>query len=289
MSPDADPDATRPFIRASAATAPQDAQPGVGPSGKGRGPAEEPTRPSATPPDPSTERQGPSAGPPAPSPEVDAGVAAAALPADPAPGAAAGAGVEWPPGEIPAGASPRLEAPAGAAEPGLPGRPGVLARLPQGRRLAALAGGAALGAGLVAALIVAEVNLAHANAVDRARTAAMAAAESFAVDISSYDYRHLDQDFKRVTDRATGKLKSDFTTASRSLAPLLVRVKGTATGTVVAAGVADATPDRATVVVLLDQTVSNSTAPAPRLDRSRLVMTVTHGSGGWLVDSVQPR
>lgn len=173
-----------------------------------------------------------------------------------------------------------------------PARAGLLRHLPelpQGGRLAALAGGAAVAAGLVAALVVAEVSLAHANAVDHARTDAMAAAESFAVDISSYDYRHLDQDFTRVTDHATGRLKSDFSTASRSLAPLLVRVKGTATGTVVAAGVADATTDRATVVVLLDQTVSNTTAPAPRLDRSRLVMTLTHGSSGWLVDSVQPR
>jgi Mce-associated membrane protein len=257
MSLDADRDATRPFRRPSPAAVPTPAESGPGPSGEP--PAREPGR----------------------------GVSSAEPGPEPAGSAAVGAPGEPPPEEVPAGpATP--EAPGGVA----PARPRLLARLPQlpqGGRLLALAAGAAVAAGLVTALIVAEVSLAHANAVDHARSEAMAAAESFAVDISSYDYRHLDQDFNRVTDHATGKLKSDFGTASRSLAPLLVRVKGTATGTVVAAGVADATTDRVTVVVFLDQTVSNTTAPAPRLDRSRLVMTLTHGSSGWLVDSVQPR
>jgi Mce-associated membrane protein len=251
---DADPDATRPFFRASPAAAPADAGPEAGPSG-----------------DPGM--------PPAPPPE-------ATTSADPPPEPAAAEG---------AGATPEATAmPAGPHAAGVPGTaprawPGPLARLPQGGRLAALAGGVAVVAALVAALVVAEVSLAHANAVDHARTTAMAAAESFAEEISSYDYRHLDQDFKVVTDHATGRLKADFTTASRNLEPVLVRVRGTATGKVVAAGVADATTDRATVVVLLDQTVTNTTAPSPRLDRSRLVMTLTHGSAGWLVDGVQPR
>jgi Mce-associated membrane protein len=158
-----------------------------------------------------------------------------------------------------------------------------------GGPLAALIVAAALIAGLIGALVVAEVGLARANALSDARNAALATATTFSTEISSYDYHHLDHDFKLATDHATARLRSDITAASARLEPVFVKYQATAVGRVVGAGVSDATTDRATVVVLVDQTLTNSSAPTPRLDRNRLVLTLTHSNAGWLVDRVDPK
>jgi Mce-associated membrane protein len=139
---------------------------------------------------------------------------------------------------------------------------------------------------LIAALVVTQVRLHNANALSDARTSALVAAKTFSIDLSTYDYQHLDRDFGAVVDRATGKFKTDFSKASKDLEPLITKYKATSSGAVSAAGVSDATADSATVVVFVDQTVRNSNSPQPRVDRNRLVLTLVHSGNSWLVEKV---
>jgi len=171
-------------------------------------------------------------------------------------------------------------APEAAADPGAGaapwhGRPWVL--------VAALA----VAAAAIAAFAVTYVRLAQSNSASDARATALAAARSFAAEISSYDYQHLDGDFGTVLAHSADPFKSQFTKASKDLAPLIQKYQATSTGSVVAAGVSDATTDSATVVVFVDQTVRNTNSPAPRVDRNRLRLTLKHSGGGWLVDRVE--
>jgi Mce-associated membrane protein len=179
-----------------------------------------------------------------------------------------------PPGWTPAAAP--AAAPAPAARKGLGG--GLLAALV----LTVL--GVLL---LIAAVVVTQVRLHNANALSDARATALVSARTFAAELSTYDYHHLDRDFGTVVNHSTGKFKTDFSKASKDLEPLITKYQATSTGNVSAAGLSDATTDRATVVVFVDQTVRNSNAPQPRVDRNRLRLTLTHSNGSWLVEKVE--
>jgi Mce-associated membrane protein len=45
---------------------------------------------------------------------------------------------------------------------------------------------------------------------------------------------------------------------------------------------------RATVLVFVDQTVTNSQLKAPRLDRSRVEVTLVNSHGRWLINNLSP-
>jgi len=131
------------------------------------------------------------------------------------------------------------------------------------------------------------VKLHNVDAVSDARTSALVAARTFSLELSTYDYHHLDKDFGAVIDHSTGTFKSDFTKASKDLEPLITKYQATSVGDVRASGVQDATADTATVVLFVDQTVKNSNQSQPRVDRNRLRVTLVHSGGGWLVSKVE--
>ena len=140
---------------------------------------------------------------------------------------------------------------------------------------------------LIAALLWTTVKLHNSDAVTDARATALAAAKTFSLELSTYDYHTLDKDFGAVIDHSTGTFKTDFTKASKDLEPLITKYQATSRGRVAAAGVQDATTDTATVVLFVDQTVKNSNATTPRVDRNRLRVTLVHSGNGWLVNKVE--
>jgi Mce-associated membrane protein len=154
--------------------------------------------------------------------------------------------------------------------------------------------------GVIAVLLVAALatgvlwlrarsSLADANALAAAQSGALAAAEQYAVYLTSYDYRHIDADFNRVLDHASasGKFKSQFVKASQDLRALIIQYKGVSTATVTGSGVSNgAALDRVTVVLFVDQTLTNSNSPTPRVDRNEVQIVVVKQGDSWLIDNV---
>jgi Mce-associated membrane protein len=140
---------------------------------------------------------------------------------------------------------------------------------------------------LAVVLVITYLRLSDANSLDQARSEALAAAQTYAVDVASYDYRTLDQNFALVTSHSTGEFKQQFTKASGAIKPLIVQYKGTAKATVLSAGVVKASTESVTVVMFVDQTVTNSNAATPRVDRNRVSMTVSRHGGQWLIEKVE--
>jgi Mce-associated membrane protein len=171
-------------------------------------------------------------------------------------------------------------APAGNAEE--PGRP---RRVVVALGIVAVALAVAL---LLALLQVSDRNalVSNQNALDSARTADLAAASTYSVDLAAYDYRHLDQDFGVVLAHSTPSFKRTFTQSSDTLKATLVKYHATAHANVVAAGVVSATTSRAVVLVFLDQTVTNSTQKQPTTDRSQVEITLVLSGRTWLIDQV---
>lgn len=127
---------------------------------------------------------------------------------------------------------------------------------------------------------------ADAREAAASRASALQAAQEFAVDFSTYDYTNLDATFDKVAAELTGDFKTQYEATAASLKTTLLKYKGKATATVQGAGVASASRSAATVVVLLDQTVTSTASPTPRIDRSRMVISLKRVKGAWLMSDL---
>lgn len=140
---------------------------------------------------------------------------------------------------------------------------------------------------LVGALVQTTLQLRHRNAVDSARISALAAAKTYAVELATYDYRHLDQDFGLVVADSTPSFRQSFTQSSNALKSVLTKYDATATAKVVAAGMVSANTSRAVALLFINQTVTNTTQKGqPTSDESRLEITLLRSHGKWLINQV---
>ncbi|HEX4252485.1 MAG TPA: hypothetical protein VH008_31785 [Pseudonocardia sp.] len=124
-------------------------------------------------------------------------------------------------------------------------------------------------------------------ASDRAGQEALATAKAYAVTVTSYDYQNLDRNFADVLDGATGEFKDQYSGASQTLRQLIANAKATAKGSVLGAGLSSVSPDQVEVVVFVDQAITNAATAQPRIDRNRVLMTLTPHDGRWLVAKLE--
>ena len=141
-------------------------------------------------------------------------------------------------------------------------------------------------AAVLAALSVRSVSASQEDAA--LSTEALAAARQIAVDFAAYDYRHINDDFKRVADESVGSFHQKFLTSSASVRDLIVKAQSVSTAEVASAGVADVTSSRATVVVALNRTVDNTSLKKPQSDSFGVEITLVHQHGRWLASDVKP-
>ncbi|WP_370063107.1 hypothetical protein [Mycobacterium sp. MAA66] len=119
-----------------------------------------------------------------------------------------------------------------------------------------------------------------------AESAALEAARTFAVSLSSMDSGAIDKGISQVLDGATGDFKSNYSQASAQLRQLLIDNKAASHGVVVDAGIKSATKDRVKVLLFLDQSITNAVNPNPRIDRLRVVMTMELVDHRWLLSDL---
>lgn len=139
---------------------------------------------------------------------------------------------------------------------------------------------------LAVALAAALSSLGSQHAVTAARTSALISARSYTVDIAGYDYRNLGHDFAVVEHESTPSFRRRYVESSDALKTLLVRYHGSASANVVSAGVISATASRAVVLVVFNQSVSNTDQSGATTDRSQLEMTLVRSGSRWLIDQV---
>ncbi len=116
---------------------------------------------------------------------------------------------------------------------------------------------------------------------------AQQAAVAYAQVLTSIDSNKVDENFKQVLDGATGEFKDMYTQSSVQLQQLLIDNKASAHGVVVDSAIQSESTNRVVVLVFIDQTVANSSSPDPRIDRSRIKMTMDKVDGRWRASKVQ--
>ncbi|MFI7667754.1 hypothetical protein [Nocardia sp. NPDC049526] len=123
--------------------------------------------------------------------------------------------------------------------------------------------------------------------VDAAARQAATTAQNYAITLTSIDSQHIDQNFAAVLSGATGEFKDTYTQSSNQLKTLLVQNNAVSKGKVVGSSIKSATKDRVEVMLFIDQEVTNSVSPDPRIDRSRMVMTMERVGDSWLAGKVE--
>ncbi|WP_313861925.1 tetratricopeptide repeat protein [Mycobacterium sp.] len=116
---------------------------------------------------------------------------------------------------------------------------------------------------------------------------AQQAAVAYAQVLTSVDSNKVDENFRQVLDGATGEFKDMYTQSSVQLRQLLIDNKASAHGVVIDSAIQSESTNKVVVLVFIDQTVANSAAPDPRIDRSRIKMTMEKVDGRWRASKVQ--
>ncbi|MBT2453162.1 hypothetical protein J7F03_40365 [Streptomyces sp. ISL-43] len=133
----------------------------------------------------------------------------------------------------------------------------------------------------------------EAERTSEARAAALTAARKAAPVILSYDYRHLDRDFAAARGHLTGPFLDQYSkTTETVVAPTAKTYSGVvkaaiATGDATpAASVISASPDKAVVLLFMNQLTTSTQIATPRLDLNRVRMTLVRTPKGWKVSAV---
>ena len=157
------------------------------------------------------------------------------------------------------------------------------------RALPAAAAGALVVAITGAALAAVGVRqLSDDSSLAAARASALAAGRHIAIDVASYDYRHIDRDFTNVSNEATGKFLSEFSTQSAGVRDAIVSVKAVSQAQIASAGVVNVSGDSAQVIVALNRTVTNASAPKGTNSAFGIQMFLVRRHGRWLASQVNP-
>ncbi|MCW2598787.1 MAG: hypothetical protein JWM02_616 [Frankiales bacterium] len=124
--------------------------------------------------------------------------------------------------------------------------------------------------------------------VEASGPAALDAARSAARLVFSYDYRHLDKDFKAGRATTTGQFQGEYDkTTARLVTDVAPRYKAVVLAAVSEASVVSATQNQVVTLVFLNQQSSSSLMSNPKITQSRLEMTMVRRGGKWLVGKIQ--
>ena len=127
---------------------------------------------------------------------------------------------------------------------------------------------------------------AAAQATDSLRSSAVAAAQRYVTDFSTFDYRSLDATFAHTASELTGSFKTTYAQTSAALKATLAQYHETATTKVIAAAAQSVTSAQAKVIVLFDQTVTSLNTKNPVVNRNRATVTLERTGSAWLMSAL---
>lgn len=127
------------------------------------------------------------------------------------------------------------------------------------------------------------------QANEAAGQAALEAARKDAVDVLSYNFRTVDDDLGRAKARLTGKFQDDFAQlASSVVAPAAKQDQIDTRAEVAGSGLVSTSADEVVALLFVNQTTRSTKLTAPKIDGSRVQLTMRLVDGQWLVRDLKP-
>lgn len=140
----------------------------------------------------------------------------------------------------------------------------------------------------VATLLVAVLHTPKDEALQDARTQALAAGRQVVINLDALNAATLDADLKRVEPTVTGTFKTQFVKAEATLRDLYPKRKTVSKGEIRAAAVVKADLDTATLLVASDRTFTDVDNKDPVLQTSRYELSMEKHGGRWLLADLEP-
>ena len=140
---------------------------------------------------------------------------------------------------------------------------------------------------LVAAVVGLWIKRGQLEATNEASDQAVHAASEAARDLSSYDYRTLESDFKTASTQTTGSLHSEYDALAQQIRATAIQQQAVSQTTVIKAGVESGTADRVTVIVFANRSATTTSSPNRLPESLRIRMTMVKVSGRWLASDLQ--
>ena len=101
-----------------------------------------------------------------------------------------------------------------------------------------------------------------------------------AVDLLSYDYRHLDRDFARAEKGLTGQFADDYAKTTESVVrPTAEQVQAVSRPTWPPSSVVRAAQNQVVVLLFVNQTTTSTRLEGPKVDLNRVRMTLDRVDG----------
>jgi Mce-associated membrane protein len=128
----------------------------------------------------------------------------------------------------------------------------------------------------------------HAHALQAQREVFLQVGRQGALNLTTIDFEHVDDDVKRVLDSATGPFYDQFEQRSQPFAEVVKQVKSKSVGNVTEAGLetASATEAKVLVAVTVNTAIAGQPEQAPRAWRMRISVQKV-GDGNAKVSNVE--
>jgi Mce-associated membrane protein len=122
-----------------------------------------------------------------------------------------------------------------------------------------------------------------------ARVAAASAAETKVPQLLSYDFTTVDAQLGTALDNLTGEFRSQYDTLVQQVIAPAAKDKGVVTSATVAqVSVVDVTSDAVNLLLFLNQSTTARDTPDPKLDGSRVTVSMKKVGADWLIADVSP-
>lgn len=154
-----------------------------------------------------------------------------------------------------------------------------------GRRLVA--------AGIVVAALGAAAyftwKLQQQQMIDDAAVDARNAAVQYAHTLTEIDPKTFDRNLSEALNGATGHFKDEYTRASVQIRQLVIANNQVAHGAIVGSAIESKSAATVVILIMVNQTVTQTTPPDPRINRSRMKITMEKVDGSWRAGNVELR
>lgn len=119
------------------------------------------------------------------------------------------------------------------------------------------------------------------------RTMFVDTARQGAVNLTSIDWEHAEDDVQRVLDSSSGQFYDDFQRRSKSFLEVVKQIKSKSVGTVTSSALQSNTADEAKVLVSVTVRSTNAGVPEQKPQAWRMVLTVQDIDGKAKVSNVE--
>lgn len=127
------------------------------------------------------------------------------------------------------------------------------------------------------------------RADEQGRGEALKAAKKNLSEVLSYSFRTIDDDVSRAKEHLTGKFADDFSQfADKLIVPNAKSNQITTDVEVVANSSVDVQDDRVVALLFVNQTTNQKGAKEPRIDGSRIRLTMERIDDRWLISELTP-